>query len=222
MPTLPQLIEEDIQRLDETLREFNAQTDATTSLIIDKGGFLIAHHGDDKQFDLTTIGALASGAFMANQTIAGLVNEKTFDSIYQQGETFSMFVINVDEHCLLAVIFQSRAGVGVVKFYAGFAVKRIAQQLVIAQQRNPGAGFDLSELNTANTQELFRKKPVVAPVEEPVAEAPEPETPDLVSTDIHFECSACNQSLEVSAEGAGREFSCPNCGEILVVPKAAV
>ena len=218
MPTLPQLIEEDIQRLDETLREFNAQTDATTSLIIDKGGFLIAHHGDDKQFDLTTIGALASGAFMANQTIAGLVNEKTFDSIYQQGETFSMFVINVDEHCLLAVIFQSRAGVGVVKFYASFAVKRIAQQLVVAQERSPGKGFDLSELNTANTQELFRKKPVAAPV----VETPEPETPDPVGTDIHFECSACNQPLEVGAEGAGREFSCPNCGEIIVVPKAAV
>ena len=116
MATLPQLIEEDIQRLDEALREFNVQTDATTSLIIDKGGFLIAHQGDSAQFDLTTIGALASGAFMANQTIAGLVNEKNFNSIYQQGETFSMFVCNVDEYCLLAVIFQSQSGVGAVSY----------------------------------------------------------------------------------------------------------
>ena len=158
MPTLPQLIEEDIQQLDETLREFNAQTDATTSLIIDKGGFLIAHQGDDKQFDLTTIGALASGAFMANQTIAGLVNEKNFDSIYQQGEKFSMFVMNVDEHCLLAVIFMQQTGVGVVKFYAAFAVKRIARQLARAHERSPGAGLDLSELNAKNPQDFFRKK----------------------------------------------------------------
>ncbi len=158
MPTLPQLIEEDIQQLDETLREFNAQTEATTSLIIDKGGFLIAHQGDSSQFDLTTIGALASGAFMANQTIAGLVNEKNFNSIYQQGEKFSMFVINVDEHCLLAVIFLQQAGVGVVKFYASFAVKRIAQQLIRAQERSPAAGLDLSELNAANPQEFFHKK----------------------------------------------------------------
>jgi predicted regulator of Ras-like GTPase activity (Roadblock/LC7/MglB family) len=158
MPTLPQLIEEDIQRLDETLREFNAQTDATTSLVIDKGGFLIAHHGDDKQFDLTTIGALASGAFMANQTIAGLVNEKNFDSIYQQGEKFSMFVINVDEHCMLAVIFMQHTGVGVVKFYAGAAVKKIARQLALAQERSPQGGLDLSALNATNPQEFFRKK----------------------------------------------------------------
>lgn len=158
MATLPQLIEEDIQQLDETLREFNAQADATTSLIIDKGGFLISHQGDAAQFDLTTIGALASGAFMANQTIAGLVKEKNFDSIYQQGEKFSMFVCNVDENCLLAVIFPSQSGVGVVKFYAGTAVRRIAQQLAVAQQRNPNAGFDLSAMNVANPQDLFRKK----------------------------------------------------------------
>ena len=160
MATLPQLIEEDMQRLDETLQGFVAQTEATAALVIDKGGFLIAHHGNSEEFDLTTIGALASGAFMANQTIAGLVNEQNFSSIYQQGEKFSMFVVNVDEHCLLVVIFQSKVGVGVVKFYATMAVKSIASHIAEAQERNPDAGLDLSELNTANPQEFFRKKTV--------------------------------------------------------------
>jgi predicted regulator of Ras-like GTPase activity (Roadblock/LC7/MglB family) len=158
MATLPQLIEEDVRQLDKVLREFNTKSDALATLVIDKGGFLIAHAGDNQQFDLTTIGALASGAFMANQTIAGLVNEKNFNSIYQQGEKFSMFVCNVDEHCLMAVIFQSQTGVGVVRFYAGSTVKRIAQQLAVARERSPDAGLDLSELNQANPQELFRKK----------------------------------------------------------------
>jgi predicted regulator of Ras-like GTPase activity (Roadblock/LC7/MglB family) len=160
MATLPQLIEEDVQRLDETLREFLTQTEATTALVIDKGGFLIAHQGDDQQFDLTTIGALASGAFMANQTIAGLVSEKNFNSIYQQGDKFSMFAVNVDDHCLFVVIFLTHVGAGVVKFYAGKAVVRIARQLAVAQERAPGAGLDLSELNAVNPQELFRKKTV--------------------------------------------------------------
>ena len=65
MATLPQLIEEDMQRLDDALREFIRQPDATAALIIDKGGFLITHQGDASQFDVTTIGALASGG--ANQ-----------------------------------------------------------------------------------------------------------------------------------------------------------
>ncbi len=158
MATLPQLIEDDIRQLDELLRDFNASTEAIATLIIDKGGFLITQQGDAHDFDMTTIGALASGAFMANQTIASLVNETSFNSIYQQGENSSMFVINVDEHCLLVVIFKSHSGVGVVKYYAATAVKRIARQLKIARERAPEAGLDLSVLNVAETAPLFRKK----------------------------------------------------------------
>ena len=75
MASLPQLIEEDIGRLDRELRDLLEKSDATTALIIDKGGFLISGQGDTRQFDLTTIAALASGAYMANQTIANLVHE---------------------------------------------------------------------------------------------------------------------------------------------------
>ncbi len=141
MSTLPQLVEEDIQQLDALMRDLLAKTEAVTALVIDKGGFLITHQGDASEFDLTTIAALSSGAFMANQTIAGLVNEKNFNSIYQQGEKFSMFVINVDEHFMLVVIFLSQTGVGVVRFYAAGAVKRIAAHLSVARARNPGGGF---------------------------------------------------------------------------------
>jgi len=157
MATLPQLIEDDIQRLDEALREFLISADATAALVIDKGGFLITHQGDSSDFDLTTIAALSSGAFMANQTIAGLVNETNFNSIYQQGEKFSLFVINIDDNCMLVVIFKSQTGVGVVKYFSGHAVKRIACQLAIAQERAPGMGLDLSVLNVADTSQFFRK-----------------------------------------------------------------
>jgi predicted regulator of Ras-like GTPase activity (Roadblock/LC7/MglB family) len=158
MDTLPQLIEDDIRVLDAALAEFLKQTDAIASLVIDKGGFLIAQHGDDAGLDFTTIGALASGAFMASQTIAGLVNEKNFNSTYQQGEKFSLFILDVDEHSLLVVIFPSSAGVGIVKYYASSAAGNIARQFVTARQRTPGPGLDLSELNAADPQVFFRKR----------------------------------------------------------------
>ena len=157
MATLPQLIEEDIQRFNEILREFVNSTDTATALLIDKGGFLITHEGESNEFDLTTIAALASGAFMANQTIAGLVKETNFNSLYQQGEHFSIFVINVDEHSLIVAIFKSQAGVGVVKYFAAGAVKNIARQLKVARKRAPGAGLDLSMLNVADAGPFFRK-----------------------------------------------------------------
>ena len=160
MATLPQLIEEDIQQLDAALHELNVLADATVALVIDKGGFLIAHQGDPGEMDLVTIAALASGAFLANQTIAGLVNETNFNCTYQQGEQVGLFIMDIDEHCVLVVIFKAKTGVGVVKYYAAFAVQKIARQLLLAQERDPGKGFDLSELNMAEPQELFRKKAV--------------------------------------------------------------
>jgi predicted regulator of Ras-like GTPase activity (Roadblock/LC7/MglB family) len=158
MVTLPQLIEEDIRLLDDALREFIGQTGATATLVIDKGGFLIAHHGEAGEVDFTTLAALASGAFMASQTIAGLVNEKNFNSTFQQGEKFSLLVVDVDEHCLLVILFESQAGVGLMKYYGSNCCSRIARQLLAAGERNPGGGFDLSALNVADPQELFRKK----------------------------------------------------------------
>jgi len=158
MATLPQLIEEDIQRLDEALRELLEKSDATTALIIDKGGFLIDGQGDTRQFDLTTIAALASGAYMANQTIANLVHETNFNSVYQQGERFSMFVACIDDNCLLVVIFKATVSVGVVKYFCSPATQQIATQMITAQERDPGGGLDLSVLNLADTSGLFKKR----------------------------------------------------------------
>ncbi|MCX6929116.1 MAG: roadblock/LC7 domain-containing protein [Verrucomicrobia bacterium] len=158
MATLPQLIEEDIGRLGVELRELIEKSDASTALVIDRGGFLITSQGDSRQFDLTSIAALASGAYMANQTIANLVHETSFNSIYQQGEKFSMFVMSVDDNCLLVVIFKAQVSVGAVKYFAVPAVQRIAVQLKIARERDPGPGLDLSELNFADPSQLFKRK----------------------------------------------------------------
>src|ERR1017187_2636642 len=158
MATLPQLIEEDIARLGGELRDVVEKTDATTALIIDKGGFLITSQGDTRQFDLTTIAALASGAYMANQTIANLVHETNFNSVYQQGEKFSMLVMCVDENCLLVVIFKAQVSVGAVKYFAAPSVKQIGMQFQIAQELDPSAGIDLSEMNLADPSGLFKKK----------------------------------------------------------------
>ena len=157
MFTLPQLLEEDIQQIDATLRELLKKTDASLALLVDQGGFLIASHGDPGSFDLTSIAALSSGAYMATQTIAGLVEEPSFSSVYQQGEKHSIFITSVDEQCQVVVIFESRVGVGVVKYYSTSVTEQIAAQMQVAAERNPEEGIDLSVLNLADPSEVFRR-----------------------------------------------------------------
>jgi len=77
-----------------------------------------------------------------------------------QGEHVSLCTMNVDEHCLLLVVFPSPAGVGVMKYYAVGAVSRLARQLVVARERDPAGGLDLSAMDLANPEEFFRKREV--------------------------------------------------------------
>lgn len=44
------------------------------------------------------------------------------------------------------------------------------------------------------------------------------QTEKLDGAEIHFECNACHQPIEVNADAAGQEFRCPGCGGKLVVP----
>lgn len=166
MSTLPQLIEEDVRVLDAALDDFIAKSEATSALILDKGGFVIGQRGDINSFDTTTLGALAAAAFAATQGIAGLVQEATFSNVYQQGENFSLLVSNIDEHCLLVVIFRAQISVGAVKYYAVNVVSQVSQQLQAAHNRAPGEGIDLSVMNIADSAEFFQKKAEEAPEEE--------------------------------------------------------
>jgi hypothetical protein len=56
------------------------------------------------------------------------------------------------------VIFKASVSVGVVKYFSAPASTNIAKQMVVAQQRDPGAGLDLSVLNLADTADLFKRK----------------------------------------------------------------
>src|SRR5438045_8770191 len=104
---LPQLIAEDVQELDRLLHELVARSDAQAAMIIDKAGFLITQAGDCEQFDATTLAALAAGSFAATQGMAGVINEPNFNSVYQQGESFSLLVQNIEEDTLLMVVFAA-------------------------------------------------------------------------------------------------------------------
>ena len=155
---LPQLIEEDMREIDGALGDLLTKSEATSALVLDKGGFLITQCGDTRRFDTTTLGALAAAMYAATQGIASLVGEIDFSSVYQQGENISLLVNNVDEHCLLLVIFRAQISVGAIKFYALSTLSQLAQQMQAAQARAPGEGYDLSVMNIADTADIFRKK----------------------------------------------------------------
>lgn len=154
---LPQLIAEDVRELDRLLGELVSRSEASAALIIDKAGFLITQAGDFEQFDSTTLAALAAGSFAATQGMASVVSEPNFNSVYQQGENFSLLVQNIESDTLLMVVFAAHVSVGAVKYFANTTVPLLAQQFETARERNPNASLDLATMNMEDSSEFFRK-----------------------------------------------------------------
>ena len=154
---LPQLIAEDVLELDKLLGDLVARSEASAALIIDKAGFLINQAGDFDQFDSTTLAALAAGSFAATQGMASVVSEPNFNSVYQQGENFSLLVQNIEEDTLLIIVFAVHVSVGAVKYFANSSVPLLASQFHAARERNPEASMDLATMNMENSSEFFRK-----------------------------------------------------------------
>jgi predicted regulator of Ras-like GTPase activity (Roadblock/LC7/MglB family) len=159
MFTLPQLIQEDISGMEAALAALITGSESISAFVIDKGGFLVCGKGGGDQFDTTTVAALSAATYTANQAIASLIGEPNFSSIYQQGENFSLYISNIDEQCLLAVIFNARLSVGAVKYYAAGTTKQIAGQLQRARERAPDQGIDLAMMNITDSAGFFKQKP---------------------------------------------------------------
>src|SRR3954447_1560355 len=115
---LPQLQTEDMLVMDSSLDEILRKTDATAALIIDRGGPLVTERGQTKDFDTTTMAALAAGSFSATQAIAERVGETDFSSVYQQGTRHSLLVSMIDDNLLLILVFRADLGVGIMKHYS--------------------------------------------------------------------------------------------------------
>lgn len=158
MATLPQLIEDDIKALQTTLSRLLQKTEAGAGLLIDKGGFHIVSTGALEDLDTTTLAAMASASFAATQHIASLVREEDFNCVYQQGETQSLLIRNIEPYSLLVIVFRASIGVGVVKYYLESSVEHIAEIFRQAYERTPEEGLDLSLLNVADTAPIFQKK----------------------------------------------------------------
>lgn len=127
--------EEDIGRINGVLDEFMRLSGAKCSLLIDKEGHLVAKRGDTLTFDMETISALAAGSFAATKEMAKLLGEEEFSVLFHQGKRDSIQLVIVGDRMLMAIVFDDRTTIGMVRLYAKEATEHLVQILHDAQRR---------------------------------------------------------------------------------------
>jgi predicted regulator of Ras-like GTPase activity (Roadblock/LC7/MglB family) len=117
METIPFLTKEDVLTLDGLLGDYLQKSNADVTLVIDKGGTIVAQQGDAKAADPMIIAALAAGSFAATKELARRIGESEFSALYHQGKTQHIFMSALDEHSIIVTIFGEKTTVGLIRFY---------------------------------------------------------------------------------------------------------
>lgn len=138
--------EQDVSRFDGELDGFLEFAGARCAILIDREGHLVTRRGDAAGSNMEALSALVAGSFAATREIAHLLGEDAFTTLSHQGGHQSIQVSIVGERTLLAVVWDERSNLGLVRFYAQETTKRLERIFTEIAERPPDqhGGVELS------------------------------------------------------------------------------
>lgn len=151
--------EGDIDRINGELDGFLELSGARATLLIDREGHLVTRRGESIQSSAETISALVAGSFAATREMARLLGEDEFATMFHQGQRDNIQISMVGERSLLAIVFDDRTNLGLVRFYAQECTRRLRDVMneVIhrSHEGGPTLADDFSSSAAAALDELF-------------------------------------------------------------------
>jgi predicted regulator of Ras-like GTPase activity (Roadblock/LC7/MglB family) len=108
------ILEQDHARLEEALGRLLGEANAKFAFLIDRAGQHLAAVGNLDGIDPTALASLTAGNVAATEGVASLVGEKTFTSLFHEGERDSLHISGVGTVILL-VVFDARSSLGLVR-----------------------------------------------------------------------------------------------------------
>ncbi len=142
--------ERDVEKIDGELDAFLELSGARCALLVDRDGHMVTRRGDAAQQSIDSIAALIAGSFAATREMARLLGEEEFTTMFHQGQRESIQIALVGDRALLAMVFDQRTNLGMVRYYAVEAVRSIVEILQAIDARAPDASGGLSSDFTAS------------------------------------------------------------------------
>jgi predicted regulator of Ras-like GTPase activity (Roadblock/LC7/MglB family) len=128
---------DDVRRFEELLVQYTGDTRARCAFLLDRAGRLLAAAGDRTDLDETAFASLASADFAASNQLAVLLGEEEFSSLYHHGAVRSMFLADVGGAAVLAVLFDDRTTLGMVRLRTKALVPVLAEHIARLTQHGP-------------------------------------------------------------------------------------
>ena len=136
---------QDVERLDGELDAFLELCGARCAMLIDKEGHLVTRRGEALHSSVESISALIAGSFAATKEMARQLGEDEFTVLFHPGARDSIQLQLVGERTLLAVLFDQRTNLGLVRFYGQEASRQLAAIFADMAARPEQEGSGLSQ-----------------------------------------------------------------------------
>lgn len=119
------LYEDEYKRLNEICTRLLREAAASGVHLIDPNGQLVVSLGGYAQLDTTAFASLIAGSVAATSTLAQLLGEDDFPTHYHEGFREHLYIAKVAEGLILAVVFDERSSLGLVRLRVRKATKAI-------------------------------------------------------------------------------------------------
>src|ERR1043165_9559705 len=129
---------EDIEVIGKTLTVLLKNANAQCALLVDKDGHLVTKEGESSTYDTDTISALVAGSFAATKQMAKLLGEEEFALMFHQGKKDNIQLSLVGERTILAVIFDDKTTLGMVRLYASQVSSKLSELFTDIARRKTG------------------------------------------------------------------------------------
>lgn len=128
--------EADGARIRQQLDRLLLESGANSTLLLDKGGEVIAARGDLVSHDLNVLGALLAGTFATTREVARMMNQTDFRTLFQQGMRENTLTELVGETWIIVVLFDKSTHVGLVRDLCRRVTPELEAVLLQVQRRS--------------------------------------------------------------------------------------
>ena len=125
----PQLVlrQEDHRRIVAVAQRLVRDAHAKAVFLVEKDGQLVADVGEFDGIDTTSLASLVAGNIAASGALAKIIGEDEFPVHFHQGKRDNVHITIVAERIIMAVIFDDRSSLGLVRLRVKKAGVQLAQ-----------------------------------------------------------------------------------------------
>ncbi len=162
MSLTPQLVlfEEDHKQILEVAERLVNDANAKAVFLVDKNGQLVGEAGEVGGVDTTSLASLVAGNIAASGGLAKLIGEDEFPVQFLQGERENMHITLVAQRIILAVIFDERSSLGLVRLRVKKTTNKLSEIFDQVFKRlesdlDDGAGSPFADISDDDIDNLF-------------------------------------------------------------------